>query len=371
MGLCESSDNQKLSPQEREKLKLEKERNAELETNMKLDEAADKRINKLLLLGAGESGKSTLFKQAIKIYGNGFNENELKAYGPSIHSNIILSAKMLSKMSIELGFEVRPQNRGSKRFIDEIKGENDPNFHLTPEVASHIKQLWDDPGIQSTFDQRHKYQLIDSTAYFMTQLDRISHDYYIPDERDILSVRVRTTGIVSTEFMVDDVKFQMFDVGGQRNERKKWIHCFENVTAVLFVAAISEYDQTLFEDESINRILEALTLFEEICNSRWFVKTSMLLFLNKCDLFKEKVQKKPLSAVYSDYKGENTYEEQANYMKHLFESKNKTKDGSPLKKIYTHITCAMDTQNVRVVFNAVADIIMRANLESSGLMPHY
>ena len=80
-----------------------------------------------------------------------------------------------------------------------------------------------------------------------------------------------------------------FDVGGQRNERKKWIHCFENVTAVIFVAALSEYDQVLYEDETTNRMTEALNLFDEICNSRWFRETSMILFLNKRDLFQAKV----------------------------------------------------------------------------------
>lgn len=73
----------------------------------------------------------------------------------------------------------------------------------------------------------------------------------------------------------------MFDVGGQRSERKKWIHCFENVTAIVFLVAISEYDQMLYEDESINRMQEALVLFDSICNSRWFVRTSIILFLNK------------------------------------------------------------------------------------------
>jgi hypothetical protein len=47
----------------------------------------------------------------------------------------------------------------------------------------------------------------------------------------------------------------MFDVGGQRSERKKWIHCFENVTAVLFVVAISGYDQCLAEDRDSVSIL--------------------------------------------------------------------------------------------------------------------
>lgn len=73
----------------------------------------------------------------------------------------------------------------------------------------------------------------------------------------------------------------MFDVGGQRSERRKWIHCFENVTAVIFLCAISEYDQKLLEDEETNRLQEALTLFDGICNSKWFVNTSMILFLNK------------------------------------------------------------------------------------------
>jgi hypothetical protein len=43
----------------------------------------------------------------------------------------------------------------------------------------------------------------------------------------------------------------MFDVGGQRSERKKWIHCFENVTAIVFLVALSEYDQMLYEDDSV------------------------------------------------------------------------------------------------------------------------
>ena len=89
-------------------------------------------------------------------------------------------------------------------------------------------------------------------------------------------------------FLIDDVQFVMFDVGGQRNERKKWIHCFEGVTAVIFVAAISEYDQVLFEDKSQNRMIEAIALFREVCNLKWFRKTAMILFLNKRDLFEAK-----------------------------------------------------------------------------------
>ena len=97
----------------------------------------------------------------------------------------------------------------------------------------------------------------------------------------------------------------MFDVGGQRSERKKWIHCFENVTTILFLVAISEYDQLLFEDETVNRMQEALTLFDSICNSRWFIKTSIILFLNKIDRFKEKLPVSPMNNYFPDYEGKS------------------------------------------------------------------
>lgn len=47
----------------------------------------------------------------------------------------------------------------------------------------------------------------------------------------------------------------MFDVGGQRSERKKWIHCFENVTSIIFCVALSEYDQTLLEESNQVRLI--------------------------------------------------------------------------------------------------------------------
>jgi hypothetical protein len=66
----------------------------------------------------------------------------------------------------------------------------------------------------------------------------------------------------------------MFDVGGQRSERKKWIHCFENVTAIIFLVAISEYDQVLIEDETVVRFcksslfLKLTKMYRIVCKKR-------------------------------------------------------------------------------------------------------
>lgn len=358
MGLCASSE--PLSPEDKEKRKIEKEKSKALDAAMTDARRVDQQINKLLLLGAGESGKSTLFKQMITIYGKGFPLEERKNYTSIIYNNVITAMKTLTKQSETYG-AVADNLKATKEMVDNLKGDEE----IDVELGKAIKALWLDAGIQVTYDKRSAYQLPDSAKYFFDRLDEIQQKgVYIPSEQDVLRSRVRTTGIVENEFIIDGNPFKMFDVGGQRNERKKWIHCFENVTAVLFVAAISEYDQMLYEDENTNRMTEALNLFEEICNSRWFRETSMILFLNKRDLFAEKIVKVPLQNFFPDYSGGPDYNQACKYMVNQFVSRNRNKE----KEVYNHVTCATDTQNVSVVFNAVKDIILKKSLGEAGLM---
>lgn len=365
MGLCGSKDN--MSPEERDALRQAQARSKDLERDLARQNQRENQIHKLLLLGAGESGKSTLFKQMITIYGKGFPEAERRTYVPIIHGNIISSMKTLVEHSDILVDEhglkeckITANNAGPKKFVSEMKqGEE-----VTAQVAQQLKSLWKDPGIQNTYANRAKFQLTDSAAYFFGKLDEAAQPNYVPSEQDVLRSRVRTTGIVENAFEIDGNTFKLFDVGGQRNERKKWIHCFSEVTAVLFVAALSEYDQVLFEDENTNRLDEAVNLFDEICNSQWFKKTSMILFLNKRDLFAEKIVKVPLTLWDKEYEGLSNYEEASQYIEQTFLSKNRDRT----KQVYTHLTCATDTATMKVVFNAVKDIIIRRSLQEGGLL---
>jgi len=192
----------------------------------------------------------------------------------------------------------------------------------------------------------------------------MAHLHYLPSDQDILRSRVKTTGITETTFLVGDLTYKIFDVGGQRSERKKWIHCFENVTALVFLVSLSEYDQMLYEDESVNRMQEALTLFDSICNSRWFVKTSIILFLNKIDLFSEKLPVSPLSDYFPDYTGGADYDNACDYLLHRFVSLNQ----SASKQIYAHYTCATDTKQISFVLSAIQDILLQLHLRDCGLL---
>ena len=87
-------------------------------------------------------------------------------------------------------------------------------------------------------------------ASYYSNIDRLFAKDYLPSDQDVLRSRLRTTGITETLFELGQLNYHMFDVGGQRSERKKWVHCFEGVHCLMFVAALSGYDQCLVEDKT-------------------------------------------------------------------------------------------------------------------------
>jgi guanine nucleotide-binding protein G(i) subunit alpha len=327
----------------------------------------DAKVCKLLLLGAGESGKSTLFKQILTIYGAGLSQKQFEQFSPSIHQLTIASMKQLCVQADRLGstseeYRIAPgENEKSKLFL---LGLPDDISFIDREIARHIERLWEDPAIKATFAKRSTFQLVDTADYFFGRVNALSNEDYCPTYEDVLRCRVRTTGIVENRFEIAGHKFLLVDVGGQRNERKKWIHCFEGVTAVIFVTSLSEYDQNLFEDNHTPRIIESISLFEEVLNMKWFLNCPVILFLNKRDLFEAKLKVAPLSNVFPDYKGGAEFDEGVQYILKRFTDK---VDQRRKPMIFSHVTCAMDKDNVQHVFDDVKEILIRKAISSAGL----
>jgi GTPase SAR1 family protein len=339
-----------------------------LDEHLRSGHQEDTSVHKLLLLGAGESGKSTLFKQMITLYGTGFSEKEKRTYIAVINKNIMACSEELAKQSVELSKQeeysrCKVQNPKAQEVVQFFLDRKEEEVTMTTEIVQRVKTLWTDPAIQATYALRSKFQLNDSAQYFFDKIDQVAEPGYIPSEQDLLHARIRTTGIIENDFIIEKNRFKMIDVGGQRNERKKWIHCFEGVTAVLFVVDISAYDRVLYEDEKVNRLIESLNLFENICNSRWFRDTSIILFLNKSDIFKDKIKEVPLSVLFTDYTGGGDFEAGTSYIEQEFTKRNHFK-----KPVYCHVTCATNTQNVSIVFNGVKDIVVREALVRAGLV---
>ncbi|KAI9222477.1 guanine nucleotide-binding protein subunit alpha [Blastocladiella britannica] len=341
-----------------------KRKNALIDDQLRADRVRATREIKCLLLGAGESGKSTILKQMQLIHGAGYTRDDRLAMREVVFSNAVQSMRVIIAAMAHLGVPLADAGlEKDARFAAALPTQLDGE-QLPAEVAAAMGRLWNDAGIQSVFARSREYQLNDSAKYYLDALPRLAAQNYLPTDQDILRTRVRTTGIVETTFHIGNLIYRMLDVGGQRSERKKWIHCFENVTAIVFLVAISEYDQTLIEDESVNRMHESLTLFQSICNSRWFVKTSVILFLNKIDLFKDKIGHSPIRDYFPDYTGPNTFQDGC----HFFLKKFTDLNNSDEKQVYAHFTCATDTTQIKYVLSAVNDILIQQSLAAAGLV---
>lgn len=349
------------------------ERNKKLESINKKDFVTDSKRIKLLLLGAGESGKSTIFKQMKIIYGSPFPLEERKLLVSVVHSNVISNMRALVNACDRIAPLV---DQSLKQAIDSVPDAEDTV--LDAEVCSVLKRIWADPGAKQTWARKSEFQIQDALEWYMNSIDRLATQDFIPSVDDILRARVRTSGIVEETYIIDTIEFAIFDVGGQRNERKKWVNMFDNVTSILWISAISEYDQVLFEDDQAGRIAEALSLFDDTVNQKQFRKTNVILFLNKSDLFREKIRTIPIRVAgerFEDFQGpyvesspqedfEKCYVAGVEYFLQQFLQRNKYAD----REVYHHVTNATDTNNVRVVFSACKDIILKSNLRGSGFM---
>jgi GTPase SAR1 family protein len=223
------------------------------------------------------------------------------------------------------------------------------------EIGERIIALWADPMIKRVYEMAGQtFQLNETANYFFDHCGRFLEDDYVPLEEDILRARVRTTGIEEAKFIFDKNVFEVVDVGGQRSERRKWIHCFSEVTAVLFVASLSDYDNSLREDNMQNRLIEALQLFEEVANSSYFGNSSsLILFLNKTDLFKDKITRVKLSDYFPLFEGGADFEKATLFLRLRFLER--VRNG---KTVFVHNTCALNKNNIEFVIKSVRQILL-------------
>ncbi|GAN08904.1 guanine nucleotide-binding protein subunit alpha-2 [Mucor ambiguus] len=307
-----------------------------IDKQIKADQKRMKKEVKLLLLGAGESGKSTVLKQMRLIHASGFKASEREGFRIVVFFNIFNTIQTLLEALEVLDLELTDpvSKEYASLFIDIPSLEENqpfPGIYHEP-----LKHLWNNESIQIAFRKGNMFALHDNISYFFEKIDTLWDPKYMPTDQDIIRCRAKTTGIVETTFHLGPLIYRMFDVGGQRSERKKWIHCFDNMH-------------------------EALMLFDTTCNSHWFVKTSMILLLNKIDIFKKKITYSPIADYFPDYSGQvENYDTARHYFKNKFQRLNHKPD----KRVYVHFTDATDTTLLQHVMMAVSDIILNENLRS-------
>jgi len=357
---CFSS--KKKSPEE----EIQAKKNREIENQLKEDRKNQAQKMKLLLLGTGDAGKSTFAKQMKVIHKDGFTKPELEKFVEILRDNCLAGMTRIlfacNEWSLEIPKKLKPQAELVMNATE-----------LTEEVALAVQALWETEAVQQAYARNNEIQLpggASGTTYYVDHAVRFAKRDYLPTQDDVIRAKLRTTGITEVTFNVGQTEFTMVDVGGQRSERRKWLNCFVDISAVIFLVAINEYDMVLEEDNKTNRMEESLKLFQKLTGAQWFENTSFILFLNKSDLFAEKIKKKPLKEFFEDYdsfvselkdKDLSEFDKSCEYIKAQYV------EAFNGNRLYPFVTCAIDTENCDRVFAAVRDTVISQALTGAGL----
>ncbi|KAK3766247.1 hypothetical protein RRG08_036885 [Elysia crispata] len=296
------------------------------------------------------------------IHGQEFDDDQVREYRTVIYNNILKGMRVLidARQKLNIPWEDESCVKDATTVFD-FSGSTKLDQSMFCDYVDSLKKLWKDSGIRTAFDRRREFQLGDSLKYFLDNIGRIGTISYVPSKQDILLARKATKGVIEHQIMIKGVPFMFIDVGGQRSQRQKWFQCFEGITSILFLASASEFDQVLMEDRKTNRLVESCNIFETIINNRSFASVSIILFLNKMDLLQEKVAAVNISQYFPEFKGDpSSLDDVKRFLCDLFDSRRRER-GKPL---FHHFTTAIDTENIKHVFQDVKDTILHDNLRT-------
>ncbi|KAI0692841.1 guanine nucleotide binding protein, alpha subunit, partial [Cytidiella melzeri] len=163
-------------------------------------------------------------------------------------NNLTHGLKYLLDTMVDMNLEVSDDNLQYIELIEEAQDIRDGQL-FPEEYLEPLRRLWEDPSVQKCWERGNEAALPDKyVSYRASMLASTCIDFYVPIEQDIVHTRARTIGITETVFNLQEIEMLMVDVGGQKSERRKWIHCFQDVMSILFLVSLSGYHQMPYED---------------------------------------------------------------------------------------------------------------------------
>ncbi|PVF97035.1 putative G protein alpha chain [Serendipita vermifera] len=394
-------------------------------------ERRNKKIVKILLLGQSESGKSTTLKNIQLCYAPQSLRQEVYAWRTIIHLNLLRSMQLvmntlsqanrenapsftdeLRRLLIKLSplkqaeellrmkisppqedgdsqmvltdsteFSVRSASgwkqafnkmRGITASRDESSFDNGPASILEA-CAEDMIALWNNPASKQILKQR-RIRLEESSGFFLDDIERIAKKDYLPSDDDILRARLRTVGVQEHKLSLElgpekGQDWYIYDVGGSRSQRSAWESFFDDVNAIIFLAPLACFDQSLAEDKRVNRVEDSLLLWKSICSSKLLAKVELILFLNKCDLLAKKLEADiRLAKFVPSFKDHpNNLETVTKYFRAKFKAIQKEYSPSP-RMFYAHLTSVTDSHSTALIVANVHEVIVKANLQSANVL---
>ncbi|GBE77330.1 Guanine nucleotide-binding protein alpha-4 subunit [Sparassis crispa] len=273
-----------------------------------------------------------------------------------------------------LGKNQSPKSAHSGELQGWWEDPDDP-VHIINRCAPVMSELWRDVRVRHRLAEK-RLRLQESSGFFLDEIDRITAKMYFPTDEDVLKARLKTTGVVEHTFSLSKssefrgVDWKIYDVGGSRSQRHAWAPYFDDVNAIIFLAPISAFDQVLTEDPDTNRLEDTIFLWNSVVSNKLLANVNIVLFLNKCDLLKAKLQSgvklKQHMTSYGDRP--NDYDSVSKYFRHKFLALHQSFTPNKARELFIHMTSVTDTRKTHTIITNVRDIILTGNLRSSSLM---
>ncbi|KAL9109582.1 MAG: hypothetical protein Q9227_005762 [Pyrenula ochraceoflavens] len=241
---------------------------------------------KALLLGISEAGKSTFLK-AIKLFTvEGYTITERELYRETVFSNMVNGMKALLNAFDRLPYpECDPVYEEHYKTVS-LNTLQSEEVLLPEPIYRALKALWANKIVQNGYRNLKRDSQFSSLAYYLDEIDRIGAADYVPNDMDVLMTRATTTGIFDTKFIESSSNgniWRVFDMGGERSERKKWYHVLKGADLIFFHVDVCCYNELLSENKFVNRMTESITVWDDIVNRRFLAKPAFVLIFTKID----------------------------------------------------------------------------------------
>jgi guanine nucleotide-binding protein subunit alpha len=318
---------------------------------------------KILCIGVGGCGKTT-FVKALKIINNvPWKETEIQAFIKAMRANYVKGIQDALEGVKKLGLALKPENEGYAKEMSIVRASTEMN----EENYTALQELWKDPAIQCIVEKHGELLSVTHLNYIWIHVDRIMDPNFIPNNEDILRVRVRTSGANSSTIFIDKVYHEFFDVGGQRPERSKWEYVFKEnqFNSIIYFVATDEFDVVENEDKDNARTKLEISryIFSELIHSDMVdSEIPVVLFLNRSDLFNNRIQNAGgFHAFQNTFKNYNGPQDSAIAMNHLRDYFLAVAEQDV--NIKTYVTCALDRNGLVMVWRTVNESIMNKTLK--------
>eukprot|EP01121_Diplochlamys_sp_Union-15-3_P014061 TRINITY_DN4446_c0_g2_i1.p1 TRINITY_DN4446_c0_g2~~TRINITY_DN4446_c0_g2_i1.p1 ORF type:complete len:366 (-),score=59.33 TRINITY_DN4446_c0_g2_i1:6-1070(-) len=326
----------------------------------------------IALAGIARSGKTTLSKQLRVIhFEEPFSERELENFKDILKYNVFSGITSLIKQITDTKESLKQiDDKANRKFVEQFLKLSWEDFQKQlPDLVPDILKFWEDKGVRlyvaenSIEDIERESQL----SYVITRVTDIAKPEYLPTVNDAVRARQRTTGFTVLEFntMYTNPKmhWKLYDMGGQMTERKKWDGILnDNTKAIIFCVALDEFDRISDENPEETFLDEAVNVFKIIASkvAQFEEPITLFLFLNKTDLFRNKLTK--FKRFFSDqYDGGKDYDNAIKFITKKF-----AHDVSVNFKCYE--TCALNKSQMATIFEDVLGNIIATRLNKSGLI---